>query len=75
MTNKKPAIYTFAVLGTGQFPLDMLRYDSCYPKSQDDTGEMERSFLPRNRDEHRVTLVGAKEPTVGRWQSFGWVVE
>jgi hypothetical protein len=70
-----PRIYTFTVLGEGPFPVDMLRYDLCYPKSQSDSGEIERSYKRSLRDEHRVTLVSSKHPTEERWGSFGWLLE
>jgi hypothetical protein len=66
----------FLVTGRGSFPIDMLRYDRCSPKSEFDSGEIERSFQPRSHRATRlVALIGATEPTVGRWESFGWKVE
>jgi hypothetical protein len=37
--------YTFVVVGTSHFPLDMLRYDSCWPRTSDSvhSGEGEPS--------------------------------
>lgn len=70
-----PRIYTFVVVGDDQFPVDMLRYDLCYPKRTSDSHEIERSFRPRERRERRVTLVSSKAPTEPRWGSFGWALE
>jgi hypothetical protein len=72
---KIPRTYNFTVAGTGQFPIDMLRFDMCRPASESDSNEIERSYQPRNRVEHRVRLVGPKAPTEPRWGSFGWAVE
>jgi hypothetical protein len=69
--------YTFTVSGGGRFPVDMLRYDSCAPLRQTD---VTAAFV--NKDERRsVDLIGFRsvgtrlEPTVGRWESFGWQVQ
>lgn len=70
-------LYVFEVEGTGSFPIDMLRYDSCWPKSEgSDSLEVESSFRPRKAGNirRRVTLIGLSEPTGARWASFGWKV-
>lgn len=66
----------FTVEGRGSFPIDMLRYDSCWPAREGtDSFGIEASLRPRSgRDKRKVTLVGLREPTVGRWESFGWKV-
>jgi hypothetical protein len=60
----------FTVSGRGLFPLDMLRYDCCYPASPQDVNSMD------GRARREVTLVAANPvaPTTGRWASFGWDV-
>lgn len=70
-----PRIYTFTVSGCGPFPIDMLRHDRATPKTESDAGHIERSYQPRNREQHRITLIGSKAPTEPRWGSFGWAVE
>lgn len=71
--------YKYTVVGKYQFPIDMLRYDCAYPFQGQDAAEIEHSFNPQKRADHpepfRVTLIGAKEPTVGRWSSFLWSVD
>lgn len=67
--------YVYTVTGRGEFPLDMLRYDSCWPTSQESTSAMTRSFHPRNHGPHTVAMRGLASPTVSRWESFGWQVE
>lgn len=70
--------YHFWVAGRGAFPVDMLRYDRCTPRTQDDSNEITRSFQRSNYREslvlNTVALTGPKEPTGERWASFGWSV-
>lgn len=67
-------LFEFTVEGRGAFPLDMLRYDSCHPRSSDDVAGLDSP----DRGERKVTLlhIGPREwhPTGPRWSSFGWVV-
>jgi hypothetical protein len=60
--------WTYLVSGTGQFPLDMLRYDTCWPYSQED---VHRVYKTEGRE---IKIAGIKEPTVARWNSFLWSV-
>jgi hypothetical protein len=64
---------TFQVEGTWDFPLDMLRYDLCWPASQSDAGLIAGTTLV-GKAERRITLKGLKLPTEARWVSFGWKV-
>lgn len=69
---KKGDEFTFTVEGYGRFPVDMLRYDACWPKSEGrDSTAMNGDHDSERR---RVVLVTAREhsPTPGRWESFGW---
>lgn len=72
----------FTVEGSGEFPVDMLRYDACYPATEAlDVPAIAASYanesnLPRKR---RVVLrvkplMGEKHVnlTPDRWASFGW---
>jgi len=75
----KRADIRFTVEGRGNFPLDMLRYDRCFPRTGDDVMMMETQpeYL---RSPRCVTLLALSresrywQPTVGRWASFGWSV-
>ena len=69
-------LHTFSVRGRGRFPVDMLRYDCCYPvtgigadRLLDTDMKTERTIVLR-----RVTRTSNWEPTEGRWSSFGWYV-
>ena len=66
--------YQFTVRGTGTFPLDMLRYDGCYPKETKDALNIAEDCNMRT-----VTLIKPVDsknntPTFDRWKSFGWTV-
>jgi hypothetical protein len=65
--------YNFTVKGHGQFPLDMLRYDACWPTRSEDIAQMDPLD---HTQEYTVHLRSAlnRWPTEGRWQSFGWTV-
>ena len=68
-------IYEYYVTGSGVFPFDMLRYDSCWPCGPEDAAHMD---YQRYEDSHRkirsVKLRSWREPTIDRWSSFGWSV-
>lgn len=73
--------YEFDVEGRNwdRFPLDMLRYDGCYPARSDDVEKIMASLMDGLRDKKAdyprgfvITLVSSKKPTEGRWKSFGW---
>lgn len=66
----------FVVVGSGEFPYDMLRYDRCFPW-------LERSShqLSYAHDERRVVRLESPNrephwrPTVERWKSKLWDVK
>lgn len=59
----------FAVVGAGDFPTDMLRYDKCWPASEHNS-----LLVGGFGDTRRVELRGLKMPTDARWRSFNWKV-
>jgi hypothetical protein len=69
----------FTVEGRGQFPVDMLRRDACYPESEQDSGLITLTFdrVPgvavRIHLERRV-MSKSWAPTTGWWETFGWKV-
>jgi hypothetical protein len=69
-------MYEFTVEGRLDFPFDMLRYDQCWPKSEsrDVVAMAPSAHSTLFREGRRVTLMGLKAPTIGRWESFGWKV-
>lgn len=67
----------FTVVGWGEFPIDMLRYDGCFPLTEKDTAAMAEQgtrevTLNKTLNRHHATNWS---PTAGRWESFGWVVK
>lgn len=61
------------VVGFGEFPFDMLRYDSCCPNAQEDVNKIDA----RERGEMRAVVVRRWECqpsdwTPDRWRSFLW---
>lgn len=72
----------FTVEGIGSFPLDMLRYDGCFPYKQRDVIAISDSLGVRGYSEKSepVTLCSIRidkkwNPTDGRWKSFLWKVQ
>jgi len=62
---------------TTSFPLDMLRYDECFPVAPQDVDRIGSSLdsdLPRG---NKITLAHYSDdirwvPQFKRWESFGW---
>jgi len=52
----------------------MLRYDQCFPKSQEDVYAMHPNYTERidTTTGRKVTLLSWNTPTPKRWESFGW---
>lgn len=63
------------ITGRGAFPIDMLRYDTCWPVSSEDASKIRRSIedVP-HRWSIRVTT-SRRGFTDGRWESFGCGIE
>lgn len=66
-------MHRFKVVGCGQFPIDMLRYDGCWPSTQQDASAIERSF--RKGEAAIIELEGIYPETSDRWASFGWNID
>ena len=67
---------TFVVETVFNFPIDMLRYDGCFPHSEMDAGKIDRSLTLQGHNPVEVKIgryVSTKhdQPTVERWMSFG----
>lgn len=58
----------YVVEGDGDFPIDMLRFDLCWPATERD------AMVVGYRGKRTVMIRGLKVPTEGRWASFGWTV-
>jgi hypothetical protein len=74
----------YTVTGSGEFPVDMLRYDCSYPQRESDSHAIAMSGLDAAGEGERTvqlrrefdTATDAKRwyPTEGRWESFTWRV-
>jgi hypothetical protein len=76
---RNPIIKTFTVEGTGEFPLDMLRSDQCWPAAVDDAARIGAHYGMADPDGVRARLVRLETaakyaPNRQRWQSFRWRV-
>lgn len=72
---RKMFLHKFVVQGQAFFPLDMLRYDTCYPSCSDAITKMAalKSEHPRKI---QLTARAHKDwkPCTPRWATFGWKV-
>lgn len=71
--------YRFTVLSDPMrfsFPLDMLRYDACWPEHQADVSAIADPATSRfdGGKQTLVRLVSDSKPTPERWASYGWHV-
>lgn len=68
----------FSVTGTFQFPVDMLRYDACFPADETQSAYIESTrhapALPVTVRLARYTRRDMAPVTPDRWKSFGWTV-
>lgn len=75
----KQYLHTITVSGSGAFPIDMLRYDCCHPRSEQDSYLI--ALNPNDSEYFKsrtVTVIRERdrhwEPTTARWSSFTWTV-
>ncbi len=71
--------HKFEVVGTGPFPLDMLRVDCCFPETTRDTGTVQTSFTISSTEQYSVHLVSIQplknwQPATNRWRSHGFTI-
>jgi hypothetical protein len=71
-------ITNYKVAGAHAFPLDMLRYDRAWPRTEADSANLSRAvgnFLdPPHEGITEVELQCLGPITPGRWSSFLWTV-
>ena len=71
--------HLFTVTGRNVFPVDMLRYDMCWPVTSEDAvtigAAIRRDRFGSADGTRSVRLMTTEHPpTDGRWKSFGWTV-
>jgi len=73
--------YTYRVIGRGDFPVDMLRYDMAYPADSESASALifdhlkgEAAYHDFRQTMRIVTLKSLRAPTEARWRSFRWAV-
>jgi hypothetical protein len=66
-----PKVRTFTVEGREAFPLDMLRYDQCWPATLDDAVTI-ADTLTAHVGLVKVTLCGYHDPSKELWESWEW---
>ena len=66
--------HKFTVTGSGNFPLDMLRYDCCFPYGTEDVANLMDSRGKRSITLARYVKYKNAGATTGMWNSFGWLV-
>lgn len=79
---QRRTVHYITVGGRGEFPLDMLTYDCCYPLTADDLAKLLPRYAnaePKDREalQYREVSLGCVRdngPTIGRWESFAWKI-
>jgi hypothetical protein len=78
--------FAFTVRGSGEFPLDMLRYDNCVSATPEDQKKIDWKYGDDHPEEtgihyrREVRLISTfyrnkfQRPTAGRWASFTWAI-
>lgn len=74
--------HVVVVTGLGQFPVDMLRYDCCFPATESDSELIEGSAGTVMLGKRPVLIKKTsrfksvdRAFSLERWRSFGWEVE
>lgn len=71
-TAKKVYETILSVTGSGEFPFDMLRYDSCHPHEESDSALLGEAHQESREVTLRRFSPSGRPATSERWASFGW---
>ncbi|MBP7934223.1 MAG: hypothetical protein KA354_06195 [Phycisphaerae bacterium] len=71
--------HRFEVVGHVPFPIDMLRYDSCFPATVQDSKAITESLEGPHSSMKTVALVCLTHktdwrPAADRWRACGWTI-
>lgn len=70
---ERPKIrYEYAVTGMGDFPVDMLCFDQCWPVTGDDAAKIVEPASPA--EPRSIRMRSHQRPEIDRWSNFGWSV-
>jgi len=74
-----PILKRFSVEGSGEFPLDMLRFDRCWPSGAGDAAQIGAHYGMADPEAVRARTVALETaekyaPNRQRWLSFRWRV-
>lgn len=80
MATNNAYLVKFTVSGSGDFPMDMLRYDACWPETPHEItheGRREVTVIGYCRTTPCFKRTGqpGEYPTFDRWRSFMWSVK
>lgn len=65
--------YEFTVTGIAStFPRDMIEYDRCSPKTDEDVEKLNRALTSNDRTSVTITFISDKKPTSWRWMTHNW---
>ena len=65
-------VYEYVVTGMGDFPVDMLHFDQCWPATADDAAKIVEPASPA--EPRSIRMRSHQRPDTDRWSSFGWAV-
>ncbi len=65
-------VYEYVVTGMGDFPVDMLHFDQCWPATGDDAAKIVEPASPA--EPRSIRMRSHQRPDTDRWSSFGWTV-
>jgi hypothetical protein len=77
---KKELTREYAVaIGSGRFPVDMLRYDACFPAEERESFQIETPCGLEGYTRPRAIILARYKEQPGswtpeRWMSFGWSI-
>ena len=70
----KKKIFKATFRGILAFPIDMLRYDNCWPSTSEDAAKIHENLGSRGEEQEflNITVTSEQDFTWSRWSSFGW---
>lgn len=74
MKASKLYLFRLTVEGSGDFPVDMLRYDRCIPFTGEDAHKVGAYSLEKRKVLLQMYSASKEGATKDRWASFGWKV-